>query len=220
MVLSARQKSYLDELVPSPYAFFLGEYVDDLLSRTLVYSVPKMTADSTSAISTTAVDDGTTNGVMDSMAQPDIPRKLQFNYSDTDADGDAAGTWTFNLTGLDINGSALSETVIMTVASGAGTLYSSYAYSRLTTVTVVGSIASGTSTASDQVQIGHLNEIGLPFKINSSADILKGAINGADSEISSIRASYDATANTVLMDGNGNSLMVFANPTRWEWTAG
>ena len=128
-------------------------------------------------------------------AQPDVPRNLTFAL--TDADNSCTGTIT--ITGLDVHGRAVTETV--TVGGGTKTLTGTKIFRSVTSVGVA--TGAGGTPSTDVYVVGVGNLIGLPFDLPSIAAVKLVKMGTATITLSSSTVKVGTSISAV--DGSGST---------------
>lgn len=113
------------------------------------------------------------DGSLTVAAQPDVPRNLTVAL--TDADNSVSGLLT--ITGLDMNGNTVVETMTPDAAGGGKTLTGTKIFASVTSAVISGT--AGAAPGTDTVVIGVGEVIGLPYDLIHSAAISDVYLGGA-----------------------------------------
>jgi len=111
------------------------------------------------------------DGTLVIAAQPDVPR----NITATLTDGDSSTSGTLTITGTDINGRAVVETMAPNGAGNGKTLTGTKIFKTVTSVVISGSAGSGDD---DHLVVGVGNLIGTPVDLAAAAEVVLVRLNG------------------------------------------
>jgi hypothetical protein len=149
-----------------------------------------------------------TNVALTIAAQPPQARKLQVNINIGTTTTTAITAGTLTLAGLDQDGNAASE-VISLIKNTTTVVKSKWAYSKLTSATVAGYVASGSGTG-NTVGIGPSNDFGVPtgpgvtnFALVKATKIITTFVSGTPSWA---RAVTDDTAGSAVVDATARTV--------------
>lgn len=134
------------------------------------------------------------DGTLTIAAQPDVPRNITAQL--TDADNSTSGLLT--VTGTDIAGRVISETMSPNGAGGGKTLTGTKIFKTITSVVISGSSGSGDD---DHLIVGVGNVIGVPVDLADTAEVvachLGGTLIGSPTVAIGVSTSgIDASAST------------------------
>lgn len=182
-----------------------GRVAEGARSRIITYAVGSPAATSTAAIHAAAatLGSGGPQVITTAISNPDVPRNVTATAGGTAADIKAVQV---TVTGTNINGETISETLPVFTVDTAGTVTGSKAFATVTSYSVPAMDGTGATVA-----IGTGSKLGLPHKLSQNSVVaayLNSTKEGTAPTVAVSTSAVESNTATLNSSLNGNAVEI------------